>query len=108
MHKFDSTEDTKSGKTSSRNTILIIFQKKDEKNKETVYTPAKTLSKERSVDTVLECQKILSFSKLCKGDSVQNLVRSTRYVQNILIRLKEYNTCASRNQKRSDKVLSIL
>ena len=38
MNKFNCIEDTKSEKSNSYDTILIIFQKKDTKNKETVYT----------------------------------------------------------------------
>ena len=60
----DFIEDTKSGTGSSNDTILKVFQNQNEKNDTVVFTPNKDDSEnKRSVDTILECQKILSFRK---------------------------------------------
>ena len=103
MDNFDHIEDTKSGKGSSHDTILLVFQNQNENNEEHRSTPIEQdIEKKRLVETVLKCQKILPFRKFSRADIANDFIPGSYNVpENIRkIRLEKYNAwCISRHVK---------
>ena len=103
MDNFDCIQETKSGTRSSHDTILMVFQNQKEKNDTVVFIPNKDDSKnKRSVDTILECQKILPFRKCSRAETADNFTPGSYKVpENITqLRQEEYNAwCISRHIK---------
>ena len=96
MDNFDHIKDTKSGKGSSHDTILMVFQNQNENNEEHVSTPIEQdIVKKRSVETVLEC-------KFSRADIANDFIPGSYNVpENIRkILLEEYDAwCISRHVK---------
>ena len=58
MDNFDHIEDTKSGKGSSHDTILMAFQNQNENNEEHVSTPIKQDIEKNKNDRLKRCSNV--------------------------------------------------